>query len=87
MTLLRRFWFRFENSGKPSPLNLGCGVTAYDRDDAMLILIDKIFRENPMPRIETVIEDVDVSTLDQKHVLPNMGAPNQRGVWYPMGYT
>jgi len=86
MTFLRRFWFRFENSGKPSPLNLGCGVTACDYDDALRILIDRVFRENPVPRIETVIEDVDVSTLDQKHVLPNMEAPNERGVWFPRGH-
>jgi hypothetical protein len=33
-----------------------------------------------------VIEDVDVTTLDANHVLPNMMPPSVRGVWYPIGY-
>jgi len=28
-------------------------------------------------------EDVDVRALDGGHVLPNMGDPSVRGVWYP----
>jgi hypothetical protein len=31
-----------------------------------------------------IIVDVDVRDLDQGHVIPNMGPPNLRGVWYPM---
>jgi hypothetical protein len=27
-----------------------------------------------------------VSTLDKGHVLPNMAAPNERGIWYPLGF-
>jgi hypothetical protein len=30
-----------------------------------------------------VTEDVDIQTLDQGHVLPNMGVPSERGVWFP----
>jgi len=30
-----------------------------------------------------VVEDVDVRTLDQGHVVPNMGAVNFPGVWFP----
>jgi hypothetical protein len=27
-----------------------------------------------------------VSILDQKHVLPNVGMVNVRGIWFPQGY-
>jgi hypothetical protein len=36
-----------------------------------------------MPSPLAVIEDVDVRELDQGHVVPNMGDPTVRGVWYP----
>jgi hypothetical protein len=35
-----------------------------------------------VPQPARVVEDVDVSTLDAGHVLPNMRAPNERGVWF-----
>jgi len=37
----------------------------------------------PPPDAVKVTEDVDVSTLDAGHVLPNMYPPNERGVWFP----
>jgi hypothetical protein len=52
----------------------------------MLILREVVF-DGRDPEIGAVVEDVDVSTLDANHVLPNMEAPNWRGVWYPMGLT
>jgi len=83
---LVRFWFEFNLTDNYSFLGLGCGVSAWNYDDAINILNEKIFINNPSPSIKNVIEDIDVSTLDQGHVLPNMLPPNNRGVWYPMGY-
>ena len=83
MRLLTRYWFTFERIASPSPLNLGCGVTAYDLADAVSILRERVFREIDLPRITQQIENVDVSTLDPKHVLPNMGLVTERGVWFP----
>ena len=80
---LRRYWIRFaaaSGCGTPRP---GCGVTAYNYEDAIIVLRETVFSGKPVPEIEEVIEDVDISTLDQKHVIPNMGAPIWRGVWYP----
>lgn len=34
-----------------------------------------------------MIEDVDVSTLDPEHVLPNTGVPAARGIWFPLGHS
>lgn len=70
----------------PSYLALGCGVTAYDHEDATSILRQDLFAETPMPTIRCVIEDVDIRSLDSAHVLPNMEAPIARGIWFPRGY-
>jgi hypothetical protein len=86
MTNLKRYWFTFEPSSAPNSLNLGCGVTAYDQRDAEAMLQDVVFRNAQVPTIREVVEDVDVSTLDPKHVLPNMDSCNRRGVWFPKGY-
>ncbi len=85
---LHRFWFRFGVDHTKLPLGLGpgCGVTAYDYDDAKAILIERVFRGASLPPIVEYIEDVDVSTLDSGHVLPNMASPHERGVWFPQGY-
>jgi hypothetical protein len=83
---LRRFWFRFRDLPKPTPLGLGCGVTARNHDDAIDILRSTLFKSQEMPQIADVIEDVDISTLDPGHVIPNMEVPVFRGVWFPKGY-
>jgi hypothetical protein len=84
--MLTRFWFKFSPL-PPSPLNLGCGVTAHDYDDAISLLKQSVFVENEIPTIVEVITNVDVSTLDQGHVAPNMEVPIFRGVWFPQGYA
>jgi hypothetical protein len=72
--LLKRFWFKTETG-------YGIGVTAYSLEDANSLIkesdgfIDK--------KIVEVTENVDIRTLDQGHVIPNMGAPNFRGIWFP----
>lgn len=84
---LRRFWFEFAPGPYlPSGLRRGCGVTAYDLDDARRILRECVFGGDDLPAA-TVLEDVDVSSLDPGHVRPNMLPPSNRGVWFPMGYV
>ncbi|MCA1475015.1 hypothetical protein [Bradyrhizobium sp. NBAIM08] len=85
-SLLRRYWFRFDGIEPYNPLQLGCGVTAHGYDDALIILGRTVFEDQIMPAIIDVIEDVDIRTLDQGHVVPNMEAPVWRGVWFPKGY-
>jgi hypothetical protein len=86
MEALKRYWFSFERFSNPTPLNLGCGVTAYSREDATHLLRDRVFGERELPAIVGCIEDVDVTTLDQEHVVPNIGSVNVRGVWFPGGH-
>lgn len=86
MKPLRRYWFRFEKFPKPSAINLGCGVSAYDYEDALVLLRERVFGGNGPPPIEQCIEDVEISTLEANHVLPNLGRVDIRGIWFPQGY-
>ncbi|WP_411884879.1 hypothetical protein [Polaromonas sp. YR568] len=71
MAHLHRFWFSFQNLPPFSVLNVGCGVTAYTYDDAVQILKNQVFQQS-LPAC-SVIEDIDISTLDENLVRPNLG--------------
>lgn len=86
MTRLRKFWFRFEKHPRPTAINLGCGVTAYDYNDAIVVLRERVFGPNGPPEILELIEDIEVEALEKNHVLPNLGNFETRGVWFPRGY-
>lgn len=70
---LRRYWFAVPG------LN-GFGVTAFSVDDARFLLEAEGYL---IDADVEVITDVDVSTLDPNHVLPNVGPSSFRGVWFP----
>jgi len=83
---LRRFWFRFEQIPTPTPVNLGCGVTAFSREDALALLRERVFGENGTPPLVEIIDDITRTALESKHVAPNIGKLEERGVWFPQGY-
>jgi hypothetical protein len=83
--MLQRFWFQFVDP-EPRVLRLGCGVTAYDYEDAIAILEQTVFAGRNVPKITSVVPNVDVTTLDRGHVIPNMDPPVWRGVWFPKGF-
>jgi len=60
-------------------------VTAYNDDDALTLIRERVFGGGVLPAIEERLEDVDVSTLEPGHDLPNMKSPRERGVWFPLG--
>jgi hypothetical protein len=84
---LHRYWFQFDpaNPEVPSQVRLGCGVSAWTRDDAVNLVRHHVFEGRDFS-VVAVVEDVDVSALDANHVLPNMAPASIRGVWYPLGY-
>lgn len=84
---LKRFWIRFKSIPPYNSLRLGCGVTALNYDDALTIVKDTVFEGGDLPDIESVIENVDLSALDPKHVVPNMEPWVWRGVWFPKGFS
>jgi hypothetical protein len=67
-------------------VRLGCGVSAYDYDDALQIVEVNVFTGQPLPTIAREVSDVDISELDDKHVRSNMGDVLRRGVRFPLGY-
>jgi len=79
MTLLKRYWFEFETPA----LFPRVGVTAFSYDDALSLVKEKIFPSEALPTIKKYIENVDIQTLDQNHVIPNMGVCTIRGIWFP----
>jgi hypothetical protein len=83
LTMLRRFWFNFIQSQEPSVLNLGCGITAFSEEDAKSILHKEVFPIHGTRDIASIVADVDVSTLEEHHVRPNMSSPASRGTWFP----
>jgi len=85
MAHLRRFWFEFEQIPRPTAVNLGCGVTAYSREDALALVRERVFGANG-PALVRVIDDVTPDQLETNHVLPNLGNVVQRGIWFPQGY-
>ncbi len=86
---MHRYWVEFELDPLDEErlvLERGCGVTAYDKDDALALLQERVFGGRPLPPVRRIIEDIDISTLDSGHVLPNMDLPFARGVWFPKGF-
>lgn len=74
--LLQRYWFTTKDG-------YGFGVTAFSLDDAKHLVDDAARSLGWDYELLDIIENVDVRDLDQGHVVPNMGAPNFRGVWFP----
>ena len=86
---LHRDWFRFHDIASiPAILRspLGYGVTAWTEDDALSLLRDALFQGGKPSGVAAITIDVDVSTLDSGHILPNMEPPIWRGIWFPRGF-
>ena len=75
--ILHRYWFQTRE-------RLGYGVTAYSEDDARQLIKVAVGTSPSKDELVRIIVDVDIRELAQGHVIPNMGPPNVRGVWYPM---
>jgi hypothetical protein len=73
---LTRYWFRLRDS-------LGYGVTAYSVEDARHLLKEAGLEPHLDSDVIEILHDVDIRSVDQQHVVVNMGPPNFRGVWYP----
>ena len=85
---LHKYWFKFRITIKdPHPIGtlMGCGVTASSKEEALEMLRQRVFASY-MPSIEKSTEDVEISNLDPNHILPNIGDPSQKGIWFPQGY-
>ena len=75
--LLRRYWFQ-------TATGFGFGVTAFSVEDAKHLLGQAVPGHYREAEVLNIIEDMDIRSLDQNHVVPNIGPPNLRGVWFPL---
>ena len=73
---LRRYWF-------PMDRQFGIGVTAFSEAEARSLAEETKAQYAFSGEVGPVVVDIDVSTLDANHVLPNIGPPVIHGVWYP----
>ena len=77
---LHRYWIKLV---PPAPVGftLGCGVTAFSEDDARQQIESRLRGSRAV--VESVVADIDISMLDQRHVIPNIGDCTIRGIWFP----
>ena len=81
--MLTRYWFEFVRGGQATALSLGCGITAYNLDDARRMLRQEILPLYGDHAPVRVLEGVEVASLDER-VRLHLGNPAVRGVWFPM---
>lgn len=87
--MIKRYWFQFSKSDSeflPIGVSSGCGLSAYNYEDAIELIKERVFSGANLPTIDDVVEEIDISTLDEAHVIPNMGDVTVRGIWFPLGY-
>ena len=83
---MHRYWIKFDPKGGELGgygVLMGCGVTADNLEDALRMAGVIVSKGDQMPAVLSVTEDVDTSTLDPKHILPNSAYPDRVGVWFP----
>lgn len=76
---LHRYWIVLERPA--SLLGRSFGITARSASDALVILSEHLGRLDY--EVAEMRQDVMPAELDQKHVVPNMGNPFRRGIWWP----
>ena len=65
-------------------MGFGIGVTAPSEAEARVLAEEAAAWFLPSgAHLTGMVADIDVSTLDAGHVLPNIGPSVVRGVWYP----
>ena len=40
-----------------------------------------------MPEIEFVNSNISINGLEENHVRPNIGNMDDKGIWFPLGYS
>ncbi len=87
--LLTRYWIEFEPPVDPPGYHRcwppgKCGVTAYSLEDALWLLQEHVFLDTPVPKVQKVTENVDLSDPEfWRQFRAFVGARIWRGVWYP----
>ena len=81
------YWIKFKSASARGSGGEGIyGVTALDRDDALRLLASSIFARGPLPEVEEIFEDVDLSECDGFLFCSEAYVPFRRHIWHPHGY-
>jgi hypothetical protein len=83
--MLHKYWIELESSD-PALAWQGqfhYGVTAYNYEDALKLLVERFCMNRDFPSVVSVVEDVDISTLQVGKLVTEIGVPVWRGIWYP----
>src|ERR1041384_3597854 len=77
-SILHRYWIKFDVAfgQRTWGVLLGCGVTASDIETALKMVKEQVFNGAQVLPILSIVEDIQLSLLDQDHVIPNIGKPD-----------
>lgn len=78
--MMERFWIDVASSSSPFVSRLGIGVTAGSENDARTIVADRFGAKVTISHVRVI---KDMRSVDQHHVVPNMGNHFVRGIWFP----
>jgi hypothetical protein len=84
--VLKNYWIEFENPKENDPsqiIVIACGLNAFNTEDALLILTEKMFADHPMPYITKIIENPDMETIIRDIPFTGLQLPRERGIWFP----
>lgn len=79
LELLTKYWIELDTTDNSWKM---IGVTAFTEEDA-LNLIKKYISNDKNWKIVNIKKDISISELDHNHIIPNIGIPEVRGIWYP----
>ncbi len=86
MTKPTRYWIEFSDPLLGNAIGLGCGISALDEAQARQILEQQVFSKLGHLQIKSIQSDIDIGSLNQNKVIPNMGDVTVIGVWFPHGF-
>ena len=84
---MKRYWFIVYPEDPFGPKNIG--VTAFSKVQALSLAIYCLGKSGLTHYLTNlndnteVIENVDLDSLDQNHVIPKIGVVVWKGVWFP----
>jgi hypothetical protein len=85
--MLKRYWIILSPNNRFGANNIG--VTAVTLQQAKTLVKENLRNlgwtqvlEESIDNAEA-IENIDIRTLDENHVVPNIGVVSRQGIWYP----
>jgi len=81
--MLTPYWIKTAGPYNGKVHAIGVGITARSKDDAAALFRLAFGEAHEFLSIEPID---DMRSIDQNHVMPNMGNALRRGIWFPRGF-